>query len=150
MPSLTKVQQMLAAGWQGNGAFRLMMPCDSAPQASSAASSLRCMYSRRLPEDAGFDRYIEDVPAWSLAGLADLGVPGSVLDLLRVLVDGGADEDTVCLLALHDLLHRGVKLSLDRERARDVRRTANGLAGFHPDLSREVASAVTAALGSNP
>ncbi len=148
MPALTKVQQMLAAGWQGNGNTRWDV-CRSVAFSINSAPTDRMLY-RQCESSVPLMGSMGISPAWSLTDLAALGVPASVIDGLRSLVDGGADEATVCLLALHALLHGKVKLPLDRDHSREVRRDAKAAAASFPDLARQVAAVVASALGANP
>jgi Ca-activated chloride channel family protein len=151
MPALTKVQQMLAAGWQGNGMHMQVRYSMAMPLAMrNCTEVLRCRIESAMPEDFYVSRASVTMPSWSLDKLAFMGVQVSVLDVLRVLVDGGADEETVCLLAMHELLRGKVKLPLDRGRSRDIRRDAKAAAKASPDLARQVAAAVASALGANP
>lgn len=151
MPSLTKVQQMLAAGWQGNGMhmharYSMAMPriADNRPDILKC-----CLIHVRPAEDDNLANFIA-VPGWKLDDLLPLGVPTAVVASLLRLVASGADENAVCLLTLHELLRAKVKLFLDRDRSRDIRREAKAAATADPELARQVAAVVAAGLGANP
>lgn len=154
MPSLTKVQQMLAAGWQGNGLAachaRTAMPMFS--RSSSAPLALRLQSSRSTMWAGSMAARDIDMASGGsgLDALSALGVPAIVVEGLRRLVDGGAHEGMVCLLALYELLRGKVKLSLDRDRSREIRRSGKAAAAAFPDQARQVAAVVAAALGANP
>lgn len=148
MPDMRKVKQMLAAGWHGAGSVlhadrsslhgsRLIMgkmaPVCASPPRMPAGLALRCSAPQVSPGE------------WSLAALVGLGVPADVIDRLQRLVDAGDNEHFVCLLALHELLKAGVKLSLGRDRSRAVRSGAKAVAAVDVNFAARVAAAVASA-----
>lgn len=132
-PKLKRVGQMMAAGSHGFGSVHSCL-------SMAPAESLRMTIPDRAP--CGAPDLLDDA-GWTVAQLAELGVPESLLTELRRLVAAGADENEVCLLCLHALLKARRKLTgLGRERARIVRQAAKAL-GVEAALVRRVEALVT-------
>ena len=135
MPDMHKVKQMLAAGWHGAGS--VLPAALSLKQWSTSLYADRVAPARSSPQVSPGE--------WSLAELAGLGVPADVIARLQRLVEAGDNEHFVCLLALHELLKAGVKLSLGRDRSRAVRSGAKAAAANDLSFAARVAVAVVSA-----
>lgn len=154
MPGLRKVAQMPAAGWGGLGRmaflncdahFKILPALAGPPQPDYCIERLPSLFPLGSAGDAA-----RPAGDWTCERLAGLGVPEAVIDRLRDLVDGGEDEQLVCLVCLRVLLDGGGARGLGRDDARQVRRAIRkgdrALAG----LRQQVQAIIDAHGGARP